>query len=332
MVFSFPNYLDHPNLHQFNQHQEHHHQSTGVENHHLQPLPPPPPPLVVGGVGGAGSIRPGSMVDRARILKMPPPEAGAKCPRCDSTNTKFCYYNNYNLSQPRHFCKGCRRYWTKGGALRNVPVGGGCRRNKRSKNSGSSSSKSTAGEERQIGTSNNNNSTNSGPMSPSIRGLATNIAGHHFQQASTQLPLMAALQNFNQYSVPESGSQVHGLGDIRFNIGSNNLSITGGSTEPPVWMLPSFQGGFDAPNPSANLFHFQREGVDDHHQLPPMAGSSNDTSSVKMENHQNRNNQELNLSRQFLDSSSTAPQQNWSANAWTNGFSGLNSSSSSHLL
>ncbi|KAF8045598.1 hypothetical protein N665_4650s0002, partial [Sinapis alba] len=52
-----------------------------------------------------------------------------KCPRCDSPNTKFCYYNNYNLSQPRHFCKSCRRYWTKGGALRNVPVGGGTRRN-----------------------------------------------------------------------------------------------------------------------------------------------------------------------------------------------------------
>ncbi|KAE8727094.1 Dof zinc finger protein DOF1.7 [Hibiscus syriacus] len=56
-----------------------------------------------------------------------------KCPRCDSLNTKFCYYNNYNLSQPRHFCKGCRRYWTKGGVLRNVPVGGGCRKAKRSK-------------------------------------------------------------------------------------------------------------------------------------------------------------------------------------------------------
>lgn len=55
-----------------------------------------------------------------------------KCPRCDSLNTKFCYYNNYNLSQPRHFCKSCRRYWTKGGVLRNVPVGGGCRKTKRS--------------------------------------------------------------------------------------------------------------------------------------------------------------------------------------------------------
>ncbi|CAJ2654337.1 dof zinc finger protein DOF2.1 [Trifolium pratense] len=68
----------------------------------------------------------------------PQPEA-LKCPRCDSSNTKFCYYNNYSLSQPRYFCKSCRRYWTKGGTLRNVPVGGGCRKNKRS----SSTSKRT---------------------------------------------------------------------------------------------------------------------------------------------------------------------------------------------
>lgn len=58
-----------------------------------------------------------------------PEQEQLKCPRCDSTNTKFCYYNNYNLSQPRHFCKNCRRYWTKGGALRNIPVGGGTRKN-----------------------------------------------------------------------------------------------------------------------------------------------------------------------------------------------------------
>ncbi|XP_068644144.1 dof zinc finger protein DOF2.1-like [Aristolochia californica] len=61
----------------------------------------------------------------------PQPEQALKCPRCDSTNTKFCYYNNYSLSQPRYFCKACRRYWTQGGSLRNIPVGGGCRKNKR---------------------------------------------------------------------------------------------------------------------------------------------------------------------------------------------------------
>src|SRR4051812_5119855 len=65
----------------------------------------------------------------------PPAEQGVRCPRCDSPNTKFCYYNNYSLTQPRYFCKSCRRYWTKGGTLRNVPVGGGCRKNKRSSSS-----------------------------------------------------------------------------------------------------------------------------------------------------------------------------------------------------
>ncbi|PKU64206.1 dof zinc finger protein 3-like isoform X1 [Dendrobium catenatum] len=54
------------------------------------------------------------------------------CPRCESTNTKFCYYNNYSRSQPRHFCRVCRRHWTEGGTLRNIPVGGG-RKNKRRK-------------------------------------------------------------------------------------------------------------------------------------------------------------------------------------------------------
>ncbi|OMO67741.1 Zinc finger, Dof-type, partial [Corchorus capsularis] len=88
------------------------------------------------------------MADRARLAKIPQPEAALKCPRCDSTNTKFCYFNNYSLSQPRHFCKTCRRYWTRGGALRNVPVGGGCRRNKKSKSSSSKSSAS--GDHKQV--------------------------------------------------------------------------------------------------------------------------------------------------------------------------------------
>ncbi|KAG9159138.1 hypothetical protein Leryth_024256 [Lithospermum erythrorhizon] len=54
----------------------------------------------------------------------PEPPEQLPCPRCESTNTKFCYYNNYNFSQPRHFCKACRRYWTHGGTLRDIPFGG----------------------------------------------------------------------------------------------------------------------------------------------------------------------------------------------------------------
>ncbi|TKV96838.1 hypothetical protein SEVIR_9G455900v4 [Setaria viridis] len=99
----------------------------------------------------AAQARPNSMAERARLARMPQPEQALKCPRCDSTNTKFCYYNNYSLSQPRHFCKACRRYWTRGGSLRNVPVGGGCRRNKRSsKSSGGSSSSKPYSSARQL--------------------------------------------------------------------------------------------------------------------------------------------------------------------------------------
>ncbi|KAF6141921.1 hypothetical protein GIB67_037889 [Kingdonia uniflora] len=82
-----------------------------------------------------------------RKAKPPPPpppsqQQPLKCPRCESTNTKFCYYNNYNLSQPRYFCKNCKRYWTQGGILRNVPIGGGCRKGKRSSSKKAPSSSS----------------------------------------------------------------------------------------------------------------------------------------------------------------------------------------------
>uniref|UniRef100_A0A0E0KGC5 Dof zinc finger protein n=1 Tax=Oryza punctata TaxID=4537 RepID=A0A0E0KGC5_ORYPU len=75
----------------------------------LQPLPPP---AAASGCNGSGGSR-------------------EQCPRCASHDTKFCYYNNYNTSQPRHFCRACRRYWTLGGSLRNVPIGGSTRKRPR---------------------------------------------------------------------------------------------------------------------------------------------------------------------------------------------------------
>ncbi|KAF7022366.1 hypothetical protein CFC21_035150 [Triticum aestivum] len=63
-----------------------------------------------------------------KVLKKP--DIIVPCPRCNSMETKFCYFNNYNVSQPRHFCRNCQRYWTAGGNIRNVPVGSGRRRNK----------------------------------------------------------------------------------------------------------------------------------------------------------------------------------------------------------
>nr|KYP63909.1 Dof zinc finger protein DOF5.2 [Cajanus cajan] len=63
-----------------------------------------------------------------KVLKKP--DKILQCPRCNSLDTKFCYFNNYNVNQPRHFCKNCQRYWTAGGTMRNVPIGAGRRKNK----------------------------------------------------------------------------------------------------------------------------------------------------------------------------------------------------------
>ncbi|KAL7135472.1 hypothetical protein ABFS83_11G099000 [Erythranthe nasuta] len=95
---------------------------------------------------GKDDRRTPSSAAAAAAAARPPQEPALKCPRCDSPNTKFCYYNNYSLAQPRHFCKTCRRYWTRGGALRNVPIGGGCRKNKKSSKSSSSPRLSTGGD------------------------------------------------------------------------------------------------------------------------------------------------------------------------------------------
>ncbi|KAF5451766.1 hypothetical protein F2P56_026842 [Juglans regia] len=71
------------------------------------------------------------------------PQAHLNCRRCNSTNTKFCYYNNYSLTQPRYLCKTCKRYWTEGGSIRNVPVGGCSRKNKKSAAASRSTSSKT---------------------------------------------------------------------------------------------------------------------------------------------------------------------------------------------
>lgn len=86
--------------------------------------------------------KPGVSVLERKIR--PHKEQALNCPRCNSTNTKFCYYNNYSLTQPRYFCKTCRRYWTEGGSLRNIPVGGGSRKNKRPSSSSSTISSSNS--------------------------------------------------------------------------------------------------------------------------------------------------------------------------------------------
>ncbi|KAK9122675.1 hypothetical protein Sjap_012277 [Stephania japonica] len=229
MVFSsVPVYLDPPNWQQ-QQSNDHHQQHGSTSDHQNNPQLAPQPLAPPTASGGAGSIRPGSMADRARLAKMPQPEAQLKCPRCESTNTKFCYFNNYSLTQPRHFCKTCRRYWTRGGALRSVPVGGGCRRNKRSK---SSSSKSPVTAERQAGSSSSTTSSIPSTSTSSAHDIISQMAQHTSQHV--QFPFMASLHHhLSEFS---SAVDHHQLG---LNFGAINQQTDHGG----VSSTPTSHGG-----------------------------------------------------------------------------------------
>ncbi|KAL3645523.1 hypothetical protein CASFOL_010703 [Castilleja foliolosa] len=106
----------------------------------------------------------------------PHKDQAINCPRCNSTNTKFCYYNNYSLSQPRYFCKTCRRYWTAGGSLRTIPVGGGSRKNKRSSSSSSSSYNNNNNNNHNHSSSSTSTSSNSSKKLPNL------VTPHHHLQ------------------------------------------------------------------------------------------------------------------------------------------------------
>ncbi|KAK1420808.1 hypothetical protein QVD17_22685 [Tagetes erecta] len=318
MVFSpVAPFLDHHNWHQQLQQQSNHqpgNEHGGVENPNFQSPTVPPQH------GGEGSIRPGSMVDRARLAKLPMPEPGLPCPRCDSTNTKFCYFNNYSLTQPRHFCKMCRRYWTRGGALRNVPVGGGCRRNKRSNKHGRrSKSPSQKGSKGGL--------SGSSPSRCSNENIGTSTHNIAQPPISLQMPFMSATyggvgsniirSSLGGFHPPTEMSGFH-LGS---NIGSNISSIGSGEN----WRLP-FLAGFEVPNNNTNLFVYQNEGAVEASAASLMVENSQTNPPVKVEQ-----NRDLNLSTQILGSDQNSTnQQAWQVgNNWAGDhqFSGVNSSS-----
>lgn len=60
------------------------------------------------GVGGGdvGSEQQhGGATQQGSHSKAKRPPGSQQCPRCNSKNTKFCYYNNYNIKQPRYYCR-----------------------------------------------------------------------------------------------------------------------------------------------------------------------------------------------------------------------------------
>ncbi|TKY71670.1 Dof zinc finger protein DOF5.4 [Spatholobus suberectus] len=130
-----------------------------------------------------------------------------KCPRCDSINTKFCYYNNYNKSQPRHFCRACKRHWTKGGTLRNVPVGGG-RKNKRVKKS---TTPSTATATTSISTTATSNANMDGELSTHITIPPLAVDDHKSIPSSLYQSLCLPQQNL--MSTKDSEGKDFGIGN-----------------------------------------------------------------------------------------------------------------------
>ncbi|MBA0800798.1 hypothetical protein Gohar_011211 [Gossypium harknessii] len=323
MVFtSLPAYLDPAN---WQQHPNHPAGDGSGANAHQLPPPPPPPPLPAPqphGGGGAGSIRPGSMADRARLANIPLPEAALKCPRCESTNTKFCYFNNYSLTQPRHFCKTCRRYWTRGGALRNVPVGGGYRRNKRSKGS---SSKSSASGDRQTASGSSSTISSNSTGNTDILGLGHQVRPQRFMTPLHHLTEFGGSDhiglNYGTMSAP-----LGGMNDLSFQMGSALASGSGGATpgtslltmagldqwrlqQPPQFPflsgLESSPGMYQFESGGGGIEASGYGGEAGHHQVRPKISSSIATqmASVKMEDNSNNNSNQqelMNLSRQFL--------------------------------
>ncbi|XP_009627605.1 dof zinc finger protein DOF2.4 [Nicotiana tabacum] len=335
-----------------------------IPNPQFQSVQPPrplvaPPPTQTH-VGGGGTIRPGSMADRARLANIPMAEAVQKCPRCESTNTKFCYFNNYSLSQPRHFCKTCRRYWTRGGALRSVPVGGGCRRNKRSSSSTkatnnnintskSPTSSTSTGGCRQIatnsGSTSNNNSFSSPTSAASLLGLMTpqihhplrfmsplgQLTDHHFTPNDNNINMNYSAIN-SSLSAPVAGNNE----SMNFQLGM------GGNLE--QWRLqqqvanqfPNIYGGLDSSSASGFYpFH-------------PTHYTSNDAGGVTVTSTQIRpkitnpmltqlalmkmedNHEHSTLSRQFVGNPGN---ENWSSSsAWNELSASFSSSSTSNAL
>ncbi|CAL5195926.1 unnamed protein product [Lathyrus oleraceus] len=147
---------------------------------------------------------------RQGLEKKARPQEQINCPRCNSTNTKFCYYNNYSLTQPRYFCKTCRRYWTEGGSLRNVPVGGGSRKNKKVPSSSS------------LANPNNNNSPKIPDLNPptlQVSHLSSqNPKMHGGQDLNLAFPSM---ENYHHH--PHHNSH-HGMSSSYIEMHNNNES------------------------------------------------------------------------------------------------------------
>ena len=208
----------------------------------------------VEGEGGGLSSRGGGGAIRDRPVKVIP------CPRCQSMNTKFCYYNNYSVNQPRHFCRNCQRYWTVGGTLRNVPVGGGSRKKSRTR---------PRNDAYLVRTLETTSSSSPLPAVPSdgllsanscmqqLSMLPTTLSGMGFSPFSPSVSQLPFLPNFGatglfpQMAPPKSSSPISGLQEVPelrsfYEVPQVPQLQPVNSTAPP--MIPPPRSGFFLPD------------------------------------------------------------------------------------
>ncbi|XP_057499818.1 dof zinc finger protein DOF1.6-like [Actinidia eriantha] len=198
---------------------------------------------------GKAILDSGPKLPLARRQPSQQPQEPVACPRCGSTNTKFCYYNNYNKSQPRHFCRACKRHWTKGGTLRNVPVGGG-RKNKRLKTAATTATAAPPpASNRSVQSLVVDQKDTSGILfhdfinnscNFSVKGLSGNNG--NFLDSTLPPFTFSSLGTFERY--PSSISTAFGsLDDYNFigGLASNNIASQ------PLWQVPTTSGVMDLP-------------------------------------------------------------------------------------
>ncbi|KAF8107148.1 hypothetical protein N665_0126s0066 [Sinapis alba] len=237
--------MDHHHYTHHDHDQYQHHQMTITNNNPYNTIITTPPP------GTTTTVDSTTMIMDAEKKMMTTmtsrPQEPRNCPRCNSSNTKFCYYNNYSLAQPRYLCKSCRRYWTEGGSLRNVPVGGGSRKNKKlplQQPSSSSSSPTknlpdlnppfvfTSTSNSSKSTHQNNNDLSLSFSSPTMRDKgAQGHYGHFTEQAMPggQNCLFTAPTGMIQFR--QDYDHDHNKTDIRFSLDRNMEENSGGRSK-----------------------------------------------------------------------------------------------------
>lgn len=237
--------------------------------------------------------------------------------------------------------------------MRNVPVGGGCRRNKRSK--GSSSKSPASSSDLQTGTPGSSSTLPSNTPNPDMIGHTNQIPPLRLMAPLHQYPDFAEMgMNYGLNYSGMSAAMVGG-GDLNFQIGSSLGRLSSGSSflsaadgMDQQWRLQAQQfpfmsgAGLDPQlQQQQGIFEGGVEALGYHHHhvrpKPSTSGVTRQLASVKMEENQV---QELNLSRQFLgiNNNNNNPAEvdhhhhqywsggNTSASAWTD-LSGFSSSS-----